>query len=143
MPTGRLLVPKNYFRYWHSTAVPAPVRIFPQSGIRRRSRLFGRSRIFEALYPLRAPGACLEGIGEILRFSRTLPGPKLHDADCVRRLTVVAENVLRDPKISGAENAPHLKLLFVRLQSARGLYVAASANALPRLRIFQYGIVVI
>src|SRR5579862_6534457 len=61
--------------------------------------------------PLRAPAAGLERIGKVLGFSRNLVAAELHDAHGVGRLPVIGQNVLRDPKITAADDSPHSEAL--------------------------------
>jgi hypothetical protein len=51
------------------------------------------------LDPLNSPGRWLERIGKVLRLVGNLAIAKLHNADCLRWLLVIAENVLGDPEI--------------------------------------------
>src|SRR5579872_202919 len=86
---------------------------------------------------MRARRSGLERIGEILRLARDLAVDELHDADRIGRAPVVSEDEFGDPKVARADDPPDREALPVRLRSARGLNVAAPADALARLRIFE------
>src|ERR1700761_4883167 len=93
--------------------------------------------------PLRARGAGLEGIAEILGLTGDLPVSELHDTHRIRRRTVVSKDEFGDPKVGSPEYAPDRKALFVRLQKTRGLNIASTANSLARLRVFQHRVLAI
>src|SRR6202034_2088233 len=87
--------------------------------------------------PLSARWPRLERIAEVLRFADPLAGLEFHDADHVRRLSVVRHHEFADPQAAAAEHAPHGESLEVRLRGARRLDVASASDALTRLRILE------
>ena len=88
-------------------------------------------------------GAWRKRFTEILRFMGYLAVPEFHDAYCVERLLVVIDDEFGDPQTAGTQNAPDFEALLARLHCAACLNVGPPANALPRLRIFENGIVAI
>src|ERR1700722_3568352 len=96
-----------------------------------------------ALDPLSAPCGGLEWIGKILRFPGDLVAAELHDAHGVRRLAVISQDVLGDPKITTADDSPHCETLFARLLGAGDLYVASTVDSLARLWVIQHRVLVI
>src|SRR3984957_4775745 len=94
----------------------------------------------DAFDPLSAPCAGFEWIGKILCFPGNFFAAELHDAHGVRRLAVISQDVLGDPKITAADDSPHGEALFARLLGAGDLYIAPAADSLARLGVFQHGI---
>lgn len=90
-----------------------------------------------SLYPWCAPRRGLEGICEVLRFPCDFTVPKLHDADGVRRLAVVGQDVFSNPKVATPDDPLGSKALPIGLKRAGRLYVVSAANAFGRLRILQ------
>src|ERR1700687_4462149 len=82
------------------------------------------------LDPLSAPRGSQEWIRKVLCFARNLVAPELHDAHGVGRLAVISQDEFGDPKITAANDSPDRKPLFVRLNRALVLYVAATAGSL-------------
>ena len=80
--------------------------------------------------PLSARCGSHEGIRKVLRFSRNLVAPELHDAHGVGRLAVVSQDEFGDPKITAANDSSDSKPLYARLTSALVLYVASTAGSL-------------
>src|SRR5580658_2133670 len=95
------------------------------------------------LDPLSARGPRLEGIAEVLGLTGNLAVCELHDTHRVRRQAVVCQNEFTDPKVGGAEYAPHRKALLVRLRSTRRLNIAPAADPFPGLRVLKHCIVVV
>ena len=95
------------------------------------------------LDPLSSPGRCLERIGKVLRLVGNLAIAKLHNADGLRWLLVIAEHVLGDPEIAAPKDAPDGETQLRRVVSAKGLNVVATADSLARLRILDQDIIVI
>ena len=75
--------------------------------------------------------------------SRATLSPELHDTHGVGRLAVVRQDKFGDPEIAAANDSLDRKALSVGLNRARGLYVAAAADAFARLGIFQHRVFVI
>src|SRR4029077_11147959 len=71
-----------------------------------------------------------EWIRKVLCFSRDLDAVELHDAHGVRRLAVICQDELGDPKITAANDASDSKPLRARLTDALVLYVASTAGSL-------------
>src|SRR6185503_2821513 len=84
----------------------------------------------DPLNQLAPPGWRLEGVCKVLRLSRYHVTSELHDAHCVRRLTVIGQNEFSDPEIAAANDSLDRKSLFARLTRALILYVAPAAGAL-------------
>src|SRR3984957_849984 len=103
------------------------------SGFKRRPR----TRSVHLFDPLSAGRPRLERIAEVLRFADHLAGLEFHDADHVRRLSVVRHHQFADPQVSAAEHASHGEALEVRLGGARRLDVRSASDALARLRILE------
>src|SRR5450755_611631 len=95
------------------------------------------------LDPLSSPGRCLERIGKVLRLVGNLAIAKLHNADCLRWLLVIAEHVLGDPEIAAAKDTPDGEAQLRRVVGAYGLNVVTTTDALARLRILDQHVVVI
>jgi hypothetical protein len=95
------------------------------------------------LDPLSSPGRWLEQIGKVLCLVGHLAIAKLHNADCLSWLLVVAEHVLGDPEIAVPNDAPDGEAQLRRVVSAKGLNVVATADSLARLRILDQDVVVI
>src|SRR6266487_6285755 len=95
------------------------------------------------LDPLSSPSRCLERIGKVLRLVGNLAIAKLHNADCLRWLLVIAEHVLGDPEIADPKDAPDGEAQLRWVVSAKGLNVVATADSLARLRILDQDVVVI
>src|SRR5450631_199269 len=93
--------------------------------------------------PLSAPCGSHEWISKVLGFPRNLVVPELHDAYGIGRLAVICQDEFGDPKIAAANDSSDRKPFFARLTSALVLYVASTASALARLRIFQHRVLVI
>src|SRR5664279_3714298 len=79
---------------------------------------------------LSATWAGLERVRKVVRFSRNLVTPELHDAHGVGGLAVIGQDEFGDPKITAANDSPDSKALPVRLDRAGDQYVAATAYAL-------------
>src|SRR5215468_1958087 len=96
-----------------------------------------------ALNPLNARRARFERITEVLGFADHLPVPELHNAHCVRRLPVVGEDEFGDPEVGSAEYPPHREAFLVRLRETGCLNLMPTADALPRLRILEHGVLLV
>src|SRR2546423_411335 len=90
------------------------------------------------LDPLRPRRPRLEWIAEILGLAGHLPIEELHDAHGVRRPPVIVQDIFGDPEVARADYPSHREAFPVRLRGARQLNVLPAADALTRLRIFEY-----
>src|SRR5271154_1875653 len=98
---------------------------------RGRQRIPAASRLcFHPFDPLRAKRGGREWIREVLRFSRNLVAPELHDAHGVRRLAVIRQDEFRHPKITVTYDSSDSKPLIARLTGTLALYVASTAGSL-------------
>src|SRR6516162_6508539 len=79
-------------------------------------------------------------MAEVLGLAGHLPVSELHDAHRVRRPCIVGDDEFSNPEVGSAEYPPHCETLSARLSKARRLNVAPAANALARLRVFEYRI---
>ncbi len=92
---------------------------------------------------LSASWAGLEWIGKVLRLSRHLFAPELHDAHRVGWLAIIGQDEFGDPKITAANDSLDRKALPVRLDRAGDLDIAPAAYALALLGVFQHRVLVI
>src|SRR5271165_206428 len=92
---------------------------------------------FHSFDPLSPRCPRLERLAEILRLADHLPTLEFHDADHVKRLTVIRQDEFADPKIAATEHASHGETFRARLGDARRLNVGSTSDALARLRILE------
>src|ERR1700712_3920610 len=92
---------------------------------------------------MRARGAWLERIGEILGFGGHQSVAEFHDAHHVGRYAVIAQHEFGDPEITAADHPPDRKTLLVRLDGSAPLNVVPAADPLARLRIFKQSILAV
>src|SRR6516162_7090643 len=92
------------------------------------------------LDPLSTRRPRLKRVAEVLGFAGHLPVSELHDADRVRRPSVIGQGKFSDPEIARADYPPHREAFPVRLRGARRLNVAPAADPLARLRILEHRI---
>src|SRR5260370_11346608 len=83
-------------------------------------------------------------VGKILRLVDDLAVLKLHDADGLKRLSLVGDHVFRHPEVPGANHATDVEAgRFSRMVSAQGLQVAAATDPFTRLRIFTEHVIIL
>lgn len=82
------------------------------------------------LDPLRTRRTRRERVAKILDFPDHIPLQKHHDTRCVRRLSVIRQNIFGDPETACFDDPPNRKAFPVRLRGARQLNVLPSADAL-------------
>src|SRR5262245_8226268 len=95
------------------------------------------------LNPLNARRAWFERIAKVLGFADHFPVRELHDAHRVRRLPVVGEDQFSYPEVGRAEYPPHREAFLVGLRETGCLNVMPTTDALPRLRILEYRVLLV